>query len=85
MGLTRTRGRREYAGEALAERGRSGVESKANKPIPLGSPIQTAVMKMAAVSFIPKAFNKFECVFFKNHHFFNLSELIYLIPFIFNQ
>ncbi len=42
MGLTRTRGRREYAGEALAERGRSGAESKANKPIPLGSPLKKA-------------------------------------------
>ena len=35
MGLTRTRGRREYADEALAERGRFRTESKANKPIPL--------------------------------------------------
>ena len=40
MGLTRTRGRREYAGEALAERGRRGADSKANKPIPLGSPLK---------------------------------------------
>lgn len=36
MGLTRTRSRREYAGEALAERGRFRTESKANKPIPKG-------------------------------------------------
>ena len=42
MGLTRTRGRREYAGEALAERGRFRAEIKANKPIPLGSPLKKA-------------------------------------------
>ena len=33
--------------------------------VPLGSPIQTAVMKMAAVSFISKAFSKFESVILK--------------------
>lgn len=52
--MTRTRGRREYAGEALAERGRSGAESRANKPISLGSPIQTAGMKIAVFLYFPK-------------------------------
>ena len=42
--LTRTRGRREYAGEAWAERGRSGAESKANKPISLGSEIPSSTI-----------------------------------------
>ena len=36
----RARGRRKYAGEALAERGRSGAVSNANKPTSLGSPTQ---------------------------------------------
>ena len=38
--MTRTRGRRKYAGEALAERGRSGAVSNANKPTSLGLPTQ---------------------------------------------
>lgn len=49
MGLTRTSGRWKYAGEALAERGRCGVESRANKPIPLGSPFQMAGAKTAVL------------------------------------
>ena len=40
------------------------------------SPIQTAVMKMAAFSFISKAYLEFGCFIFKNRHFFNLSELL---------
>ena len=36
-----------------------------------------AVMKMAAFSFISKAYLEFGCFIFFNSHFFNLSELFY--------
>ena len=57
--------------------GRCPLKAATRVRISLGSPIQTAVMKMAAFSFISKAFSKFGCLIFKNSHFFNLSELFY--------
>ena len=81
--MTRTRGRREYAGEALAERGRSSAESRANKPISLGSPIQTAAYKMAAFSLFSKAFSEFECRVFENGVLGSFYELVYKEVFVF--
>ena len=66
---------------AWSERGRSGAVSKANKTISLGSPIQMAVMKMAAFSFISKAFLGGGCFVFSdfiNLYFLGL-KLIFIV------
>ena len=49
--------------------GRGPLKAATRVQIPLGSPLEKAVMKMAAFSFISKVFNKFGCFIFGKCHF----------------
>ena len=57
--------------------GRGPLKAATRVRIPLGSPIQTAVMEMAAFSFISKAFSKFGCPFFEDRCLGHFYEFIY--------
>ena len=63
--------------------GRGPLKAATRVRIPLGSPFQTAVMKMAAFSFISKAFSKFESRIFENCNLGSFYELVYKKVFIF--